>query len=432
VPSAKYGEQPVLIPIEYSSNSVFNGSAFTGTQPTYTVEVEWCDSSAVTDALRNQYSAMKQFTLNSDRSLKTQLQLERAVTQYIDAINSTCEAAVRAIRIRGPFDIPSDFVVIEMPALDNSDQHRMSSATRRAAGVNKAIVYTTTHRPTTAQIRSLMATDTGAYTMESLMPIVAAYYSDIQADTATAIDTDDMFSVRAAISSAAESELVISSERQRCAVSSIIENTVLFDRAAVAADSSVRNSLYEQVRYATVSTKLQQWHSALNSFSVSAVGYSKKQRVNNGIGKVASSDLDKCAQKFIRSSDGLSKSAIAEAAEQQCELVIADILNSVRTLDLNASDPANIQQYVDQVKCSELIAEATRWPEIACQMSMSDFVRSAVASFANLYADAAQSSTQHCEVKPGSAVLQYLTDCATSTLEVKFITQVPCTSVVCT
>jgi hypothetical protein len=180
------------------------------------------------------------------------------VSQLESDLSTNHEAAVRAISIRGPFDIPSDFTVIEMPAIDNSDQRCMRSVTRRAVGVNRAVVYTTTHRPTTAQMRLLLARSTGAYTMASLMPIVAAYYSGANADTATTVSTDDMLSVRAAISSAAEHELVISCERERCAVSSNIENTVLFDRAAVAADSNARNSLYEQVRYATVSTKLQQ------------------------------------------------------------------------------------------------------------------------------------------------------------------------------
>jgi hypothetical protein len=111
----------------------------------------------------------------------------------------------------------------------------------------------------------------------------------------------------------------------------------------------------------------------------------------------------------------LAQRAAKHAAKHQCELLVTDIVDSLCTPAADTGTSAATHQ----VECSELIAEAALWPQIACQVNISDFGSFAAVSFTQFFADAAQSSVQHGGANPpDSAVLQYLTDSATTILKV--------------
>jgi hypothetical protein len=214
----------------------------------------------------------------------TMYELEKLVAEHIHQICAslavtdavTCcsyEGAVECIVVTGPFDVPADFTVIEMPALDTMPAYRKQDISAAAAMDGSAIAYITVQRPTVADICTFL--DTSVYPAGSAVPLAIGYFSDAiitanargataafhpsaaaaaALDAADIVDREDTVSVQHALHTAVQQVVTVSTEAERCALAACIKNIILFDRTVLAKDRSVRQKLYEQVRFASSSS----------------------------------------------------------------------------------------------------------------------------------------------------------------------------------
>jgi hypothetical protein len=273
--------------------------------PTYSVQIPWPESTDTSDTmsdekvatmsddismqstleqLRSQYLTAKVFALHSSDTLTTLLQLETAVSQYIETFYAQLHqipdtelsheaVAAIVIRIQGPVHIPLDFTLVQLPLRDSESQPHTSASmnTSDDTAVLSAILYVTAQRPTAIDFKELVSHNRGIYQLQSPVPMVAAYYHD----TANGV-TEDVQIVQNAIYNAIEHVLHTTPLRQydHANLAACISNTILVDRASIAtnSDRTACDILFEQVRYATTEEKLLQWRTLLEMFCVKANG----------------------------------------------------------------------------------------------------------------------------------------------------------------
>jgi hypothetical protein len=273
------------------------------------------------EELRDQWLKPKQFKLHDTLELSSRVDLEQAVTQYIQDIctklSTSHEAVVAQIHVQGPVHIPSDFTIIEMPTLDSMPQYRLNAVTSTIASATatSAILYVTTQRPDAAAMSSLVS----SATLAAPVPIAIAYCPT----DSSSID-DDLQAVQDAMYSAVDTlirESTVHLELYHTKVSACISNTVLVSRRAIGTDRTACDAMFEQIRYATTKDKLVQWSTLLNRFSVLACGIkSITVSTANTIDQKIHSTTDTltaAVQPFCEGMRDIFKRAVAESILQK-------------------------------------------------------------------------------------------------------------------
>jgi hypothetical protein len=331
VPSVLHrGEVPITIPVAISTNHTQHTS-----WPSYCVDVQWHADSYIADMIkcntvvtkdltawnkrlevvREQLSKPKHFTLHDTPELSILVDLEEAVTQFIQDICtqlSTSHAAVVAmIHVQGPVHIPSDFTIIEMPAVDKMPLSRFNAVTRTVASASaaSAILYVATQRPDAAALSSLVSSTT----LATPVPIAVAY-----CPTDNSVD-NDLQAVQDAMHDAVDTyirESTVHAEFDSAKVSACISNTVLVDSRRIASD---RTACYEQIRHAATNDKLVQWSTLLNRFGELV----RALQLDTALASTAAATLDKllsrigsvavAIQPFLESMHDISKRTAAES-----------------------------------------------------------------------------------------------------------------------
>jgi hypothetical protein len=292
------------------------------------------------------FQGQGQFQLEQD--VTGRIQQFCAAAAMIDAVTGcSYEGAVEYIAVTGPFDIPSDFTVIEIPSLDTMPQYRKQSISDITT-TGSAIVYTTVQRPTTADMCAFLQPDTSVYSVSKAMPIAVGYFSDavitanargttaainftaIGRTTAAAaaalhaasiVDNEDTHLVQLAMYTAVEQVVTINSESERSALAACIDNIVLFDRTVLVKDRKVCHKVYEQVRYATSSSTLLQWCGLLSRFCARANGFSAKQILLNGTKTATRYELQDSIRHFLLHLRGINASSSGADVSQDSALL---------------------------------------------------------------------------------------------------------------
>jgi hypothetical protein len=273
------------------------------------------------EELRDQWLKPKQFKLHDTLELSSRVDLEQAVTQYIQDIctqlSTSHEAVVAQINVQGPVHIPSDFTIIEMPTLDSMPQYRLNAVTSTTASATdtSAILYVTTQRPDAAAMSSLVSSATLAVPV----PIALAYYPT----DSSSID-DDLQAVQDAMYTAVDTLIrgsTVHLEYDRAKVSACIGNTVLVSRRAIGTDRTACDAIFEKIRYATTKDELVQWSTLLNRFSVLACGIksitaSAANTFDQNI-QSTTDTLSAAVQPFCEGMRDIFKRAVAESILQK-------------------------------------------------------------------------------------------------------------------
>jgi hypothetical protein len=408
----------ITIPAQLISNKS------TRTKPLYTVEFRFftditrqftnCNVSAQ-DQVAWQQRLKTQLLDNIDWTVKKRFDgkemynLEQAVTEHIrqfcaaaaviDTVTGcSYEGAIEYIVVTGPFDIPADFTVIEMPALETMPEYRKQSISAMATD-GSAIVYTTVQRPTTADMFSFLQPDSSVYSVSKAMPIAIGYFSDavITANargtsaaakfTATSgttaaaaaalyaasiVDQEDTHIVQQAMYTAAEQVLTINSESERSALAACIENIVLFDRIVLVRDRKVCHKVYEQVRFATSSSTLLQWCGLLSRFCARANGFSTKQTLLNGTKVATTDDLHDCIKQVLLLR-GIDASSSGGSVSQEFEQLL------YKAVEASSADA---------------VTAALQWADVAYELTMKDFAKQVACALRQAFAAAAAAASK--------------------------------------
>jgi hypothetical protein len=283
VPTKLHGETPVAVPLEVTTNCSQDTLC-----PTYTVQIHW-HTAAISndDSIVQQLKAEcpdKEFKLNSNEKLKTLLQLEQAVTQYIRDVcmhrtsgGRDAELDIKKIHIQGPVRIPSDFTIIVLPTysefnfhLTQHNQFKDRHTGSIIASVS-AMLFVTAQCPTATELLPLAFHIKELRERVSVAAIAVAYYRDFRCDHRAPLEQVDMQSVQHALYSAL---------RGHAYPSRWISNTVLVDRAEIATlnDRTAVKKMFEQVRYATTNDLLSQWRTLLEQSCMRANGFKLLKR----------------------------------------------------------------------------------------------------------------------------------------------------------
>jgi hypothetical protein len=329
-----------------------------------------------------------------------------AAAAVIDAVTGcSYEGAVEYIAATGPFDIPSDFTVIEMPSLDTIPEYRKQSISAMATS-GSAIVYTTVQRPTTADMCSFLQPATSVYSASKAMPIAVGYFSDavITANArgttaaskftatgrttaaaaaalhaASIVDQEDTHLVQQAMYTAVEQVVTINSESERSALAACIDNIVLFDRTVLVKDRKVCHKVYEQVRYATSHSTLLQWCGILSRFCARANGFSAKQTLLNGIKAATKDDLQDCIKQVLLLR-GIDASSSGAGVSQEFEKLLFKAVES---------------------SSAEAVTAAVQWADVAYELTLKDFAKQVACTLRQAFATAATATNTQADVKAG-------------------------------
>eukprot|EP00953_Heterococcus_sp_UTEX-ZZ885_P040863 20881-Heterococcus_DN1.PRE.2 len=334
-----------------------------------------------------------------------------AAAAVIDAVTRcSYEGAVEYIAVTGPFDMPSDFTVIEMPSLDTMPKYRKQCISTMATS-GSAIVYTTVQRPTTADMRAFLQPDTSVYSVNKAMPIAIGYFSNavitanargataasnftaIGRTTAAAaaalhaasiVDNEDTHLVQQAMYTAVEQVITINSEYERSALAACIENIVLFDRTVLVKDRKVCHKVYEQVRYATSSSTLLQWCDLLSRFCARANGFSAKQTLLNGT-KAASKGNIQDSMKQLLLLRGIGDSSSGAGVSQEFEKLLYKAVESSSS-------------------SAEAVTAAVQWADVAYELTLKDFAKQVACTLRQAFATAAAAANPQADVKAGGVI----------------------------
>jgi hypothetical protein len=351
LPSIFYSEVPTTIPVAISPNHTQNTS-----WSSYSVRVQWHTDTCIADMikhnsvvssdtkawnirlqeLRDQWSKPKQFKLHDTRELSSQVDLEQAVTQYIQDIctelSTSHEAVVAQIHVQGPVHIPSDFTIIEMPTLDMMPQYRLNAVTSAIASANatSALLYVTTQRPDAAAMSSLVSSTT----LAAPVPIARAY-----CPFENTVD-NDLQAVQAAMYTAVDTlirESTVHLEYDRANLSACISSTVLVSRRAIGTDGTACEKIFEQIRYVAIKDKLVQWSTLLDRFSVLACGI--KSITVSTAAATACSETASTIDKLQSTTDALS-AAIQPFCEGMRDIFKRAVAESILQKEMNRGDHA--------------------------------------------------------------------------------------------
>jgi hypothetical protein len=333
-----------------------------------------------------------------------------AAAAVIDAATGcSYEGAVEYIAVAGPFDIPLDFTVIEMPSLDTLPEYRKQSMSDMATS-GSAIVYTTVQRPTTADMCAFLQPDTSVYSVNKAMPIAIGYFSDAvitanargttaatnftaigrtTAATAAAlhaasiVDNKDTHLVQHAMYTAVQQVVTINSESERSALAACIDNIVLFDRTVLVKDRKVCHKVYEQVRYATSHNTLLQWCGLLSRFCARANGFSAKQTLLSGT-KAATRDELQDSIKQLLLQRGIDDSGSGAGVSQEFGKLL--------------------YKAVEAPSSAEAVTAAVQWADVAYELILKDFATQVAHTLRQAFASAAAAANPQADVKAGGII----------------------------
>jgi hypothetical protein len=342
----------------------------------------------------------KEFKLSgSSEKLKTLLQLEHVVTQYIQDIctklshdDHKAAATVKMIHIQGPVHIPSDFTIIKLPTLDSSTPvHKEHATTTLDSSISSMLLYVTAQRPITTQLVPLLSHTSERYSIHAPIPIAIAYYRDFSADKSTPIEQVDMQSVQQAIRNAVEHMLHATQSTQcdHAKLTACVSNTVLVDRAAIGTfnDRAGCNRMFEQVRYATTCDALSQWRILLERACVRANGF--KAITSSLTANSSNSAKQACtiALHTLRVAAGTYHTGMFEAIQQQ-----------LTAMQNSSNDYATSTDGL------------TNWIDITCKQLLQDYGRFAAAMFSKAITDTITGLSSDAY----DTILRYLTEFAAS------------------
>eukprot|EP00953_Heterococcus_sp_UTEX-ZZ885_P018331 10236-Heterococcus_DN1.PRE.2 len=324
-----------------------------------------------------------QFQLEQD--VTGRIQEFCAAAAVVDAVTGcSYEGAVEYIAVTGPFDIPLDFTVIEMPSLDTMPEYRKQSISTMATS-GSAVVYTTVQRPTTADMCAFVQPDTSVYSVNKAMPIAVGYFSDavitanargataagnftaIGRTTAAAaaalhaasiVDNEDTHLVQQAMYTAVEQVVTINSESERSALAACIDNIVLFDRTVLVQDRKVCHKL----------------------FCARANGFSAKQTLLNGTKAATRDEVHHSIQQLL-SLRGIDDSSSGAGVSQEFEKML------YKAVEASSADA---------------VTAAVQWADIAYELTLKDFAKQVACTLRQAFAtSAAAAANPQANVKAG-------------------------------